>query len=298
MTDSSDEQPDEPRPDSEGELRPGVDPIAPAIVLVRPQLAENIGAAARAMWNCGLSDLRLVTPRDGWPSERARASATAAAWVADEAKLFATTREATADLHHLFATTARPRDMTKGVVTPQQAVELLMQAAARGERGGFLFGPERTGLDNEDVVLAAHVLQVPLNPHFRSLNLAQAVLLVAWEWLEHRTAEGPKPKGAGRADAPAATTEELVNFFDHLEQELDNTGFLRVVEKRPITLRNLRNLFHRARLRDYEVKILHGVVSSLAGRRKDGRFPKRHDPNRGVSAGSECGEGSSEPDAG
>lgn len=266
--------------DEEGEPRAGVDPLAPAVILVRPQLGQNIGAAARAMWNCGLSDLRLVAPRDGWPSEKARASATAASWVTESAQLFESARAATADLHHLFATTARPRDMVKSLVTPQQAVELLVSAASRGERGGFLFGPERTGLDNEDVALAAHVLHVPLNPHFRSLNLAQAVLLVAWEWLVHRTAGGSSVlQGAGRANAPVATSEEVMNFFEHLEKELEESGFLRVTEKRAITLRNLRNLFHRAELRDYEVRTLHGVISALVGRRKDGRRAKRDEPD-------------------
>ncbi len=272
---------------------PGVDPLAPAVILVRPQLGENIGAAARAMWNCGLSDLRLVSPRDGWPNERARSAATAAAWVTDRARQFDSTREACADLHHLFATTARPRDMVKSVVTPQQAVQQLLRAAARGERGGFLFGPERTGLDNEDVVLASHVLEVPLNPYFRSLNLAQAVLLVAWEWLEHRMAAGggtdSASVGVTRSDSPMATTRDLVHFFDHLERELEMSGFFRVTEKRPVTVRKLRNLFHRAELRDWEVRTLHGVISALVGGRQDGRSENRSAPEspRTETAGAE-----------
>lgn len=243
--------------------------LGPAIVLVEPQLGENIGAAARAMLNCGLTDLRLVRPRDGWPSEKAAAMATGASRrVVDRARLCATTHEAVADLHQVYATTARDRDMLKATVTPAVAVAELRAAASRGERGGFLFGPERTGLENDDVSLAGKILHIPLNPEFSSLNLAQAVLLVAYAWWRSEASAGETP--AIDSAHGLATSEQMVNFFEHLEQELDESGFLHVTEKRAVMVRNLRNLFHRAALREHEVRTLHGIVSALSGRRKDG----------------------------
>jgi tRNA/rRNA methyltransferase len=240
---------------------------APAVILVEPQLGENIGFAARAMLNCGLTDLRLVRPRPRWPNRRARAAASGADPVLDGALLAPTVDAATADLRHLYATTARPRDMTKPVVTPAAAAAEMRRFAAAGEPSGILFGPERTGLDNDDVARADAVLTVPLNPRFTSLNLGQAVLVVAYEWLRAGDATPPRavPIPAGTR---AATREELANLFAHLEGELDAGGFLRVAEKRPIMVRNLRNLFLRAGLTEKEVRTLHGVVKALTGRRR------------------------------
>ena len=244
--------------------------LRPVIVLVGPQMGENVGAAARAMLNCGLSELRLVSPRDGWPNERARAMATGASrGIVDRAAVFESTAGAVADLHRVYATTARRRDLLKPAIGPRDLAAEVRDFAAQGLRSGVLFGPERTGLDNDDVALASGIVHIPLNPAYSSLNLAQAVLLVAHSWFEAGAA-GSGAAGAAVSATPLATSEQLLNLFEHLEQELDASGFLRVVEKRGIMVRNLRSILHRAELREHEVRALHGVVSSLVGRRKDG----------------------------
>lgn len=227
------------------------------------------------MLNCGLTDLRLVRPRDGWPNARATSAATGAAEVVRSARLFDSSAEAVADVEHVYATTARVRDMRKPAVTPAAAAVEIRQNAARGERSALLFGPERTGLDNDDVALAAKVLHVPLNPSFSSLNLAQAVLLVAYEWYRAGEGDGPASSATPTERGRAATSAQLQNFFAHLEQELDASGFLRVRHKRAVMLRNLRNLFHRASLREHEVRALHGILAALTGRRKDGAPTRR-----------------------
>lgn len=236
----------------------------PAIILVEPQLGENIGAAARAMLNCGLTQLRLVNPRDGWPNERAVASASGADQILDRATIYLSTEDAIADLQHVFAATARDRDMTKPVATPRQAARTMRRFAAKKQKFGVLFGPERRGLTNDDVVLADTLLVAPLSTAFRSLNLAQAVLVVAYEWF----LLGPdvKPEKMEKTGAVPATKREIADFFAHLESELDRTGFLRVKEKRPVMVRNIRNLFQRAKLMDHEARTLHGVIVALTGR--------------------------------
>ncbi|MCY3931834.1 MAG: RNA methyltransferase [Acidobacteria bacterium] len=262
--------------------------VAPVIVLVGPQMGENVGAAARAMLNCGLTELRLVSPRDGWPNERAQAMATGASRdVVDRARVFATTAAAVADLHRVYATTARRRDMLKPAIGPRELAAEVRERAARGQRSGVLFGPERAGLDNDDVALASHIVHIPLSPAYSSLNLAQAVLLVAWAWFEGASGAATAPRDQRSATLPA-TSAQLVNLFEHLEQELDASGFLRVAEKRGIMVRNLRSILHRAELREHEVRALHGVVSSLSGRRKDG-IPVRR-PALGRGAVGEEGE--------
>jgi tRNA/rRNA methyltransferase len=237
----------------------------PAVILVEPQLGENIGTAARAMLNCGLTDLRLVRPRDGWPSEKARSAASGADVVIDGARLFDSVEAAIADLRHLFATTARERHMMKRVVTPRAAAVEMRRHVAAGEPCGLLFGPERAGLVNDHVALADAVLAVPLNPAYSSLNLAQAVLVIGYEW--YTAGDATPPEQVPDDISPPATKQELVEFFRHLEEELDRTGFLNGAEKRPSTVRNLRNVFQRAGLTEQEVRTLHGVVSSLAGPR-------------------------------
>ncbi len=244
-------------------------PPGPVVILIAPQLGENIGMAARAMLNCGLTELRLVRPRDAWPSPAAGAAAAGADRVIDEARLFDTTEEAIADLHRVFATSARPRDMAKPVVTPLQAARELRAEAAAGNKTGLLFGPERSGLVNDDIALADAVLTVPLNPAFSSLNLAQAVLLVghAWYTAADETAPRKLEIGSGRP----ATKAEVVNFFTRLEAALDETGFLTPPEKRPNMVRNLRNLFHRVAPTEAEVNTLHGIISALRSGRKGGK---------------------------
>lgn len=236
----------------------------PAVILVRPQLPENIGMVARAMWNCGLSDLRLVRPRRRWPDARGVAAATGAAEVAERARLFPSVEEAIADLHCVFATTARPRDQVKRIVTARAAGKDLRRRAARGQSCGLLFGPERTGLENDEVALADVLVTVPLNPEFSSLNLAQAVFVVAYEWFQAAAPTLPASLAAERGEP--ATRRELLGFFKRLEDELDACGFLHHPQMRPIMVRNIRNLFHRAGLVAQEVRTLHGVVTGLTRR--------------------------------
>jgi tRNA/rRNA methyltransferase len=248
----------------------------PAIVLVEPQLGENIGTAARAMYNCGLTELRLVAPRDGWPSEKAVAAASGADIVLDNARLFATVEAAIADLRHVYATTARDRFMVKRVVTPRQAALEMRRVVAAGEGTGILFGKERSGLVNDHVALADAVLSVPLNPAFSSLNLAQAVLVVAYEWFTAGDATAPElvPTGHSRP----GTKEEWLQFMAHLEEELDRSGFMRTKEKRPSMVRNLRNLFQRAGCTEQELRTLHGVVTAFAGPRNRNREAEPAEP--------------------
>ena len=245
--------------------RPGVTG-GPAIILVEPQLGENIGTAARAMMNCGLDDLRLVRPRDGWPSDKALAAASGADGVLANARLYPTVPTAIADLIHVYAATARDRGMVRREVTPRHAAEEMRARLLAGEPCGVLFGPERTGLVNDAVALADTVLTVPLNPAFASLNLAQAVLIVGYEWF---TAAAANPAEIlRRGGSRPATKEELLNFFEHLEEELVRNGFLRNRESRPSMVRNLRSLFQRAQCTEQELRTLHGVVTAFAGPRE------------------------------
>ena len=234
----------------------------PAVILVDPQLGENIGAAARAMLNCGLSDLRLVRPRDGWPNPKAVANASGADTVLEAARLYDSAEAAVADLERVYATTARHRGMIKRVVTPRRGAAEMRKLLARGEGVGILFGPERTGLLNDDIALADAVVSVPLNPGFASLNLAQAVLLVGYEWFQAGD-KAPASELVTNETRPA-TKAELLNFFAHLEARLDDCGFLRNVEKRPSMVRNIRNLFQRAALTHQEIRTLHGIIAELS----------------------------------
>lgn len=255
----------------------------PAIVLVRPQLAINIGMCARAMANFGLSDLRLVAPREGWPTrdpvyrEASYAAAAGAAHLLDSARLYETAREAIADLSFVHAATARERGQMKPVQTPAAAMPQTAARIAAGERHGVMFGPERTGLDNDEVALADSILTFPVNPAYASLNLAQAVLLTGYEWF--RAAHGEATPFELAERSPPATREMTLAFFDFLERELDARQFFRPETKRPVMSRNLRNMFHRMTLTEQDVRTLWGVVVRLvegprrepkkAGRRKD-----------------------------
>jgi tRNA/rRNA methyltransferase len=252
--------------------RRGLSGGGPAVILVEPQLGENIGTAARAMMNCALGDLRLVRPRDGWPSKKAVAAASGANRVLDEARLYPTAASATGDLVHVYASTARDRGMVRRVVTPRQAAAEMRAYAAAGEPCGVLFGPERTGLHNDDLTLADTILTVPLNPGFSSLNLAQAVLVVGYEWFTAASAAPAEKLDAGLSRA--ANKAELFNFFDHLEEALVKSGFLRNPESRPSMVRNLRSLFQRAHCTEQELRTLHGVVTSFAGPRERRETPE------------------------
>lgn len=240
----------------------------PRIVLVEPQMGENIGAAARGMWNFGLEDMAVVAPRDGWPSEPAVAMAAGATHVLERAELCATTREAVAGCTHVYATTARPRGMTKRVVTPRQAAAEMRARAADGERVAVLFGRERSGLGTEDIVLSNTIVTAPVNPAFTSLNLAQCVLLVAYEWMQ--AADGTPPETYDPGKGGMAPREQVETLLDFVEGELEGEGFFYPEEKAPTMKAALRNLFHRAPLTVADTGILWGVVRTLVGKRRSG----------------------------
>ena len=243
---------------------------APVVVLVRPQLADNIGAAARAMANGGLFHLRLVAPRDGWPQERAWRMASGADRILDAATVHATVDDATADLHHVHATCPRPRHVVKPVLTARGAAAEWHLLGQRNLRTGILFGPERAGLDNDDMARADALVRFPLNPDFMSLNLAQAVLIAAYEWCI--AADATPPRTLTTHETHVATKAELENFLAHLTLELDSCGFLRNLPKRPGMVRNLRHFFERGEVTEQELRTLHGVVTELSlGRRTRGR---------------------------
>ena len=235
---------------------------APVVILVRPTLSENIGAAARAMMNFGISEMRLVEPKGDWPNQKAINTASGAERVLEAAKIFNTTQEAVSDLQRIYATTARKRDMEKPVLTPRELAGTLHSNAANGEKSGILFGREAKGLNNDDVASSNAIIMVPVNPEHRSINLAQAVLIIGYEWFQ---ATKPKiPEEVTRKGGQAASHGELTGFFDHLEAELDDCGFLYPLQKRPRMVRNIRNIFTRAGLSDQEVKTLRGIVAGLS----------------------------------
>ncbi|MCH8861680.1 MAG: RNA methyltransferase [Proteobacteria bacterium] len=243
----------------------------PAIILVEPQLGENIGYAARAMLNFGLTDLRLVAPRDGWPNPAAGPAASGADDVLDGAGVFETLEEAIADLNHVYASTVRNRDIYKPVLTVTEASEAMHASAARGERTGILFGRERSGLSNDDIALANAILTVPVNPGFGSLNLAQAVILVAFEW--SRTGVD-LPAASTLEDDPIATKADLVGLFEHIEGALAPRGYFRPPARKRAMVQALRNLLQGAGFTGQQVRTLRGVIKSLTrplgGNRKDG----------------------------
>ena len=235
--------------------------MSPAVILVQPQLSENIGTTARAMLNCGLTELRLVKPRENWLSDKAIAASSGADAVLRGARHFASTEAAIADLQRVYATTGRNRFMVKPVMTPRRAAADMQSQGAAGVACGVLFGPERTGLENDDVALADMVVTVPLNPDYSSLNLAQSVLIIGYEW--YQAGDPAEPVAMTKGAEPPAGKKELLEFFEHLERELDRCGFFRVAAKRPGMVRNIRNLFERAQLTQQEVRTLRGIVHEL-----------------------------------
>lgn len=233
----------------------------PVFILVRPQLAENVGTAARAMMNCAIPEMRLVDPDEDPLCSRAIAASSGADEILRNAKVFKTVEEAVADLQKVYATTGRPRDMIKPVFTGQGMAKDIQAQQSHGVKCGVMFGPERTGLENEDVAYADAIVNIPLNPKHCSLNLAQAVLLTGYEIfrLTDSTAEEclPTPN-----TVPADKTE-LEHLFSHLEDELEQVGYFRSPEKKPRMMRNLRSIFLRANLTSQDVRTLHGVITDL-----------------------------------
>ncbi|MGL4636772.1 MAG: RNA methyltransferase [Beijerinckiaceae bacterium] len=245
---------------------------SPVIILVRPQMGQNIGMAARAMANFGLFELRLVAPRDGWGEDSAVFqaavdSAVGAHPTVRQAKLFDTAADAIADLNRVFATTARERDQAKPVVSAEGFAQ---EAKARGEadqRVGILFGPERTGMTNDEIALADAIVSFAVNPEHSSLNLAQSVSLVAYEWF--KALEGGVAPFALQHVSPPAKRETMQSFFSYLEEELDKADYFIPQSKRSIMSRNLRNIYHRMELTEADLRTLRGVTVILVnGRRR------------------------------
>jgi TrmH family RNA methyltransferase len=236
---------------------------SPVIILVRPQLAENIGAAARAMGNGGLFHLRLVAPRDGWPQERAWRMASGAHRILESATIHETVADAVAGLHRVFATCPRPRHIIKPVLTARGAAIELHAIGARNLKAGILFGPERAGLDNDDIACADSLIRYDLNPNFMSLNLAQAVMIMGYEWFIARAPDAGA-RNLQTNETAIATKAELENFMAHLIRACDDSGFLKNPQKRPGMVRNLRHFFQRGEVTTQELNTLHGIITGLA----------------------------------
>lgn len=235
----------------------------PAVILVGPQLGENIGTAARAMANFGVTDLRIVQPRDGWPNERARAAASGADHVIDGARVYGSVDEAVADLSFVIATTRRDRDMTKRVEGPSEGLSELVSVARTGAATGILFGRERWGLENDEVARATIIVSFPVDPSFASLNMAQSVLLMAYEW---RRAAGLAVLPEAQAANPPATREEVVGLWQHLAGLLDPTGYFRPPDMAEKMRRNLLLILSDAGWDRQQVRTLRGVLNHLARR--------------------------------
>ena len=242
----------------------------PVIVLCEPQLGENIGMVARAMANFGLAELRLVNPRDGWPSDKARSAASNADHVIDAAKVYDRIEDAIDDLHFTYATTARHRDMLKTVRAPREAISTLMTKFKAGEKTGILFGRERWGLNNEEIALCDEIVTFPVNPAFASLNIAQAVLLMSYEWMNASMAE-PEKAVFGAIDSEIASKQELIGLFDHLESALEDARYFHPPAKKERMRLNLRNTFTHANLRSPEIHALRGAIAALERRWKKKR---------------------------
>ncbi len=238
------------------------DALRPVIVLVRPQLGENIGKAARAMLNFGMSELRLVAPRDGWPNPSAGPAAAGADIVLEQAQVFETTAEAVADCAHVFATTVRKRGVTKPVLTPEQAAR---EVPSLPGRSAFLFGPERSGLDADDVALSRTIVTAPINPEFGSLNLAQAVILIAYELSKHQDLVMPTQEDL----LPPAPQEDLEGLINHFETLLEPKRYFFPEDRRVATRHNLRGLLTKPGWNHLEVRTLRGVLSALAKQPRD-----------------------------
>lgn len=233
----------------------------PVIVLVRPQLGENIGKAARAMLNFGLTELRLVAPRDGWPNPDAGPAASGADIVLANAAVYGSLAAATADCTHIYATTVRKRGVTKPVMTPEAAAT---QVHATAGRSAYVFGPERSGLETDDVALAHSIVTVPINPEFGSLNLAQAVILLAYEWSKGVALASP-PEAPLDPPAPHAELEELMQ---HFVRDLDKVGYFFPAERTDATLRTLRTTLTKTGWSHNDIRMMHGIVTAL------GRTPR------------------------
>lgn len=248
----------------------------PVVILVEPQLGENIGSAARAMGNFGLSRLRVVNPREGWPNEKARVFSAGADRILEGAALYPDLRAALVDINFAFAATARERGMAKAVLGADDAAQETLRRLGEGEDVALVFGRERTGLYTEEVSLCDAILTLPVNPAFASLNLATCVAVAGYEWFKAKSA-GALPFGPPEK-SPLADKGDLFAFFDHLEGALEAAGFFRSPEKRPSTTRNIRNIFHRLGLTRQDLATLHGAVAALVEGR-EGREARKLENN-------------------
>ena len=246
-------------------------PDTPVVILVRPQLGENIGMAARAMLNCGLSRLRLVAPRDGWPNVKAQRAASGADIVLDETVVFDSLAEAVADLEHVVGTSARNRELSQRIVTARHAAGEMRDWIGQGETVGILFGPERTGLTNDDMVHADTALSIPLNPQFSSLNIAQAVLLFGYGWYR-LAAVAPAAPGPGVAAVPA-TKAVIGGLVDHLVRELDAVSYFRAEERRASLIRTITVMIERRQWTESEAHLMRGIIKDLVGGRRARQKP-------------------------
>ncbi len=237
---------------------------APAFVMVEPQLGENIGAAARAMLNFGLKDLIIVNPRDGWPNEKATAMASGAAFILEEARIVQTTAEAVGDCNAIFAMTARPRECLLPAYAPREAAMLMKSKIAAGERCAVMLGPERTGLSNEDIASATAIVSIAVNPAFASLNVAQAAVVMAYEWA---LAAGFAPPPADLDAAPRASLADFDGLMAQLFDSLDAARYFYPPERRDMLERKIRTAFARADLTEGEVRTLRGVIKALVNPR-------------------------------
>ena len=241
--------------------KPAQLPTIPAFILVRPQMGENIGAAARAMWNFGLDHMRVVAPRDGWPNPAAVAMASGAGRLLDEARHCPDLPDALADCDYVFATTARDRDLTKPVFAPEAAMQDAAKRIAQGQRVGVMFGPERAGLENEDIARANAIVSVPVNPDFASLNLAQCVLLMGYEW-RRATAEYDLAT-TDLSGTDWATGAEIEHLSIHYEDRMEEAGFFFPDHKAASMKINLRNMWSRMPLTRADVQMLHGMMRQM-----------------------------------
>ena len=258
------------------------DGLSPSVILMEPQLPDNIGMVARACANFGLDSLRLVAPRDGWPNEKARIAASGANYIIDDAAAYPNLDSAIGDLNWLCATTARQRDLRKPVLTPEQAIAEMRIRIGRGERCGMLFGRERNGLETSEVANADALVMIPVNSRFASLNLAQAVLILGYEWMRGSDAaslgrvttyENSRRTGLYLNDDRPATKEELLGLFEHLEAELERSGFFNAPHKRPTVVRNVRTMLSRMNATEQEVRTLRGIVATLSKSKGASRKP-------------------------
>lgn len=234
--------------------------LQPAFVLIRPQMGENIGAAARGMWNFGLDRMRIIAPRDGWPNQKAVAMASGAGRLLDEAQIFEDTQGALADCDYVYATTARPRGLTKVVLTPEAAMQDARKRIGEGQKVAVMFGPERSGMENDDIARANAIISVPVNPDFPSLNLAQCVLLTGYEWRREAV-----EVDASRVDAAGDWAEqiEIEKLSDHYEERLETARFFYPEHKAENMKLNLRNMWSRMPMTRADVQMLHGMMRQM-----------------------------------